>query len=204
MRQLRVYAAVLILCVSVISAARAEDQTPSGPIKLLYDELLFVMQNADELGYNGRYARLEPTVNNAFNLPLIARLAIGKRWNKFSDADKRILVEAISRLTVATYASRFEGYSGEKLEVYGEEPGQKNTVLVKTALIKSDGEPIQLNYLMHRSKAGWRIADVHLNGVISEVSMRRSEYGALIKQGGVNGLVGAIDKQISSMETAAD
>lgn len=204
MRQLRVYAAVLILCVSVIGAPRADDQTPSGQIKLLYDELLFVMQNADQLGYEGRYQRLEPTVTATFNLPLIARLAIGKRWNNFSDADKQTLVAAISRLTISTYAARFEGFSGERLEVYGEEPGQKNTMLVKTALIKSDGEPVQLNYLMHHSKNGWRIADVHLNGVISEVGMRRSEYGALIKQGGVDGLVGAIDKQIASMQSAAD
>jgi len=204
MRQIRVYAAVFILLVSIGGALRAEDRSPSSMIEQLYGELLFVMQNADDLGYEGRYEHLAPTIKSTFNLPLIARLALGKRWKSFSDTEKRTLVAAISRLTISTYASRFSGFSGEKLEVYSEEPAQKNTVLVKTALIRSNGDPVQLNYLMHRSKAGWRIADIHLNGMISEVSMRRSEYTSLLKRGGVSGLISAIDKQIASMESPAD
>jgi hypothetical protein len=39
--------------------------------------------------------------------------------------------------------------------------------------------------MMHRSGAGWLISDIYLDGAISEVAIRRSEFAAILKNEGI-------------------
>ena len=47
----------------------------------------------------------------------------------------------------------------------------------------------------------WRIIDVYLNGTISELALRRSEYSSLIKREGFASLLAALDKRIDDLAT---
>ncbi len=198
---------VIVLGLGLLFAAgtgvKAEER-PSQVIQTLYDTLLTVMKEADSLGYEGRHDRLEPLIPRTYNMRMIAFASVSKPWKGWDKAQRKRLVDALTRLTVATYAARFDGYSGEQLNVLSEEPAApNNTVLVKTELVKGDGEVIRLDYLMYKSKRGWRVVDVYLNGVISEVGIRRSEYGAVIARGGLDGLIKALEKQIEKYRASA-
>jgi phospholipid transport system substrate-binding protein len=166
---------LMFAAVLVAATVRAE----SGPVAVidgLQDTLLDVMKRAEPLGIEGRYQVLEPRIEETFDLQRMIRVAAGSQWTKATPEERARLLEAFTRLTVSTYASRFDGYTGESFETLGERPGPRGTVLVDTRIVRSDGPPVALIYVLQQKENRWRVIDVLLDGSVSELAMRRSEY----------------------------
>ena len=102
---------------------------------------------------------------------------------------------SFTRNTIANYAANFDGWSGEKFEVGKESSAANNTgVLVETRLIKSDGEPIALNYLMRPDETGKpRVIDVLLNGSVSQLAVYRAEFASLLRDKGPAAVIERLD-----------
>lgn len=171
----------------------------SAVVQRLNDSLLEVMQAADNLGYQGRYRKLAPVLGASFDFTLMARVALGKHWKSLDKAQQSQVVDSFSRLSVATFASRFDGYGGEVFQITGEKSQRKNTVLVQNRLVKRDGEQIPINYLVRRVDGSWRIIDVFLDAKYSELALKRSEYTSVVQREGFDGLIGTIEAKISEM-----
>ena len=62
--------------------------------------------------------------------------------------------------------------------------------LVKTKLVQSNGKPVTLNYLMRGADP--KIADVFLDGTISELAGRRAEFTTILKSGGADALIASL------------
>ena len=56
-------------------------------------------------------------------------------------------------------------------------------------------EPIKVDYLMQRSGDSWLISDIYLDGAISEVATRRSEFAAILRNEGIDGLIAALHRK---------
>lgn len=203
----RTLAAVLSLAAALSPAAAAPAQTNSisarNVVEKFHDSLIGVMRDAARLGYAGRYRILAPEIARAFHLPVMTRVAAGRFWKKFSGAQKSALVDAFSRMTAATYAHRFDGFGGESFRVVREVPMRRKTLLVKTQLVKANGETIDLDYLMRRFASGWRVIDVYLKGTFSELATRRSEYSSMLRRDGLNALIARIDRKVAAYEKGA-
>jgi phospholipid transport system substrate-binding protein len=65
--------------------------------------------------------------------------------------------------------------------------------MVRSQIIKANGEPVKIDYMMRRSGDSWLISDIYLDGAISEVATRRSEFAAILKSEGVEGLIAALN-----------
>ena len=74
-----------------------------------YAALLDTMKQAKQLGVKGRYDKLAPVLSNTYDLPLMSRIAIGQNWAALSPAEQQRIIAAFTRMTAATYASRFDG-----------------------------------------------------------------------------------------------
>jgi phospholipid transport system substrate-binding protein len=153
------------------------------------------MKQAKQLGIKGRYNKLAPVLGNAYDLPLMSRIAVGQSWAALSPAEQQSIVAAFTRMTTATYASRFDDFAGEQFEVLQTADQPNGDKIVKTRIVQSDGAVVQLNYLMRNVGGAWKIIDVYLNGTISELASRRAEFGSILKSGGPNALVSALTKQ---------
>ena len=183
------------LWLMVGSIAHAEEKVASAVIESLHVSLLAMMKDADTLGFEGRRKYMEPVVAQSFNMPIIAYLSTKYIWKKFNEKQRKQLTEALERLSIATFAARFKGYSGESFRVLSEEPATQDSVFVNTELVKADGDAIVLKYLLHRSDSGWRIIDVYFLGVHSELSMRRSEYLTVFQRDGFEGLLSELEQK---------
>ena len=180
---------------------------PSGPlfgetppnarvvIDSLHATLLSTMKEADQLGYTGRYNTFDPVIRRTFDLPTIARIAVGRYWKEFDEGQKTDLVGTFSDLSVATYASRFDGYSGEIFRFVSEKPLKKNRMLIRTQLIKKDGETVSLDYILHQVNGPWQIVNVIAEGV-SDISLKRGQYTAIIKKHGFESLLTKLKEKI--------
>src|SRR3989304_3357532 len=87
--------------------------------------LLQSMQNAETLGFSGRYENLAPVLKDSFDLPFMVRVSVGQYWSGLDAGQQEKLADAFERFTGATYAGRFDGYSGARFEVGGGEPGPR-------------------------------------------------------------------------------
>jgi phospholipid transport system substrate-binding protein len=187
-------AALLALGIAISGGVAAAGSGAAEPVRGFYDALLHTMKQGERLGQDGRYAALEPVVRRSFDIPYMTRVAVGSSWSTLSDAKRQQLTEAFGRYITATWADRFDSYSGEKLEIGGERP-YGAAVLVDTRIVKPDGEPVSINYLMRRDAGAWRIGDVYLTGTISELATRRSEFSAVLRRHGVDGLIDALNRK---------
>ncbi len=187
-------AALLALGIAASAGAAAASSGAAEPVRSFYDVLLSTMKQGERLGQDGRYAALEPIVRRSFDIPYMTRIAVGPSWSSLPDAKRQQLTEAFGRYITATWADRFDSYSGEKLEVDGERP-YGASVLVDTRIVKPDGEPVSINYLMRRDGDAWRIGDVYLTGTISELATRRSEFSSVLRRQGVDGLIDALNRK---------
>jgi len=160
----------------------------------LYDALLSTMKNGRILGQSGRFTQLEPVIRRSFDVASMARLSVGPSWASLTEGQRQQMTESYGRYIAAIYADRFDSYAGQKLEVTGEQPAPSG-IMVKSQIIKANGEPVKVDYMMRRGGDGWLIADIYLDSAISEVATRRSEFGAILKKDGIDGLVAALNRK---------
>jgi phospholipid transport system substrate-binding protein len=124
----------------------------------------------------------------------MARLSVGASWAGLSEAQRQQVTESFGRYISAIYADRFDSYDGQKLEVTSEQPAPSG-VMVKSQIIKANGEPVKVDYIMRRNGENWLIGDIYLDGAISEVATRRSEFATILRNDGVDGLIAALNRK---------
>ena len=188
-------AAALVLLSGGASAAASP---ASDTIRSFYDALLAVMRQGPALGPQGRYRTLQPVIGRTFDLPSMTRLAVGPAWGSISGTQQKEATDAFGRFVTATYAERFSEYSGQKFEVVGEQ-ARSADVFVDSRIVKASGEPVAIRYLMRQNGADWQINDVYLDGKISELATRRSEFSSVLRQQGIDGLISTLNRKADGL-----
>ena len=144
----------------VIQSTIGAASTASDTVRIFYQTLQYNMQNGPSLGQPGRVAKLAPVVPRVFDIPYMTQLAIGSTaWATLPDQQRQQVMQAFERYVTAVYAERFDKYAGERLEIIGEQPTSYGTI-VKTQIVKADGERVTLNYLMVNGSGGPQVGDV--------------------------------------------
>jgi hopanoid biosynthesis associated membrane protein HpnM len=144
------------------SSARARG-SGGDTVQGLYDTLLGTMKNGPSLGQSGRFACLEPVIRRTFDIPTMASLSVGSSWATLAEAQRQQVIESFGRYISAIYADRFDSYAGQKLQVTGERPVTAG-LMVKSQIIKANGEPVNVDYMMRRNGDTWLISDIYLDG----------------------------------------
>ncbi|HUA51801.1 MAG TPA: ABC transporter substrate-binding protein [Candidatus Sulfotelmatobacter sp.] len=181
-------------------AVAAPTVPPRAVVEDFYRTLLDVMKHASSLGFDGRYRELKPAIEQAYNLPLMIRLAVGPAWTGLSADQQKRLLDAFERFTIATYANRFDGYEGEYFEVRDEKAGVVGgATMVETRLVPKKGDAVELNYMLRPDSGKWQIIDVFLSGTISELATRRAEFTSVLRRDGADGLVAMLEHKVGDL-----
>lgn len=175
----------------------AEEQAPRAVVERLHKTLLEAMTRAEQLGYEGRFDLISPVIEDSFDFNTIARIVTGRYWKDTDLAQRDSFKNVFRKLSAATYASNFSGFSGEHFETIMTEKS-RGGIIVKTALVKADGGKISLNYLLRGNDKKWLIVNVIAQG-ISDLSLKRSDYTALIEKEGFDSLVNRLNDKIDAM-----
>ena len=192
--------ALALLVLTSCPAAAASGPDPAAKVvEKLHRELLDVMKQAKALGYKGRYQRLAPVVISSYDLPFISKVVVGRYWSEFSPQQREQFVNTFIKLSIATYANQFNGYSGEHFKTISAEESTRGRLLIKTVLIKSDGEEVALDYMLHQNEHHWQIINVIAQGV-SDLSLKRAQYTSYLKKEGFAALLQKLNDKIKSYE----
>jgi phospholipid transport system substrate-binding protein len=172
---------------------------PSAVVESFHQSLLDVMKTASSTKIQGRYEKLETPISETFNLPAMIQVASGTKWREASDDDKAKLVTAFRRVSVGTYAQRFDGFSGEQFETVGEQDGPSGSKLVQTRIVRPNKDPVPITYVLRKFGDDWRVVDVIVSNGISELAVRRSEYNAILSSGGPPELVAKLNQKADAI-----
>ena len=186
----------------LVCPAHAVPTRGGDTVQGLYDALLGMMKSGRSLGQSGRFARLEPVIRRTFDIATMARLSVGSSWATLSEVQRQQVIESLGRYISAIYADRFDSYAGQKLRVTGEQPAAGG-IMVRSEIIKANGEPVKVDYMMRRNGDTWLISDIYLDGAISEVATRRSEFGAILKNEGIDGLIAALNRKANVLDASS-
>jgi phospholipid transport system substrate-binding protein len=191
--------AVLVWVALYPPYGRAEESGPTEVIQTFNETLLDAMKRAEELGYSGRYKLLEPIIKDAFALPFMAAQSTGRYWKTLKEEDRSLFITTYTDWTIATYAGRFNGYSGEKLNLVSGSAPVQGTVTVISSLIKQNNEEVRFHYLFRKIDGVWRIVDIQISGV-SQLALTRAQFVGVIKDKGFNGLISMLRDRTGDLE----
>ena len=166
-------------------------------VEKFQDDLIAVMKNGKQLGYQGRYDKLFHAVSTSHDLTKIARIVIGKEWEKLSGAQQQSLVETFSKFSVASYAHNFKDYAGESFSFDSVEETTRGGVVVHTHLNIPDEKPVKFDYNLKEFDNHWLIINIIANGV-SDLALKRSEYTNILQREGFDALITKINEKIDN------
>lgn len=192
-------AAAIVLAMATPAAAQKNHDAAQATVSSFNKSLLRVMKTAGKLGYKGRYRKLAPAVERAYNLDAMAKGSLGAAWTKLSPEEQAAFRKAFAEFSIATYANRFKNFSGERFAVTGAQDGPRNTVLVMSHIRKSGGEKVKLNYLLRGYDGKWKIVDVFLKGTFSQLATQRAEYGAVVVSEGIQSLISKLNAKTAEL-----
>lgn len=205
-RRLMVMAAMVLplLVAAPLGAwsAPAERTAPETVVGLFNATLLRIMQGAGRLGYQRRYDELSAVMHRAFDFSEMARIATGPAWAGFTAAEQEAVMQAFCRFSIATYVSEFNDYSGEEFEMAGRRDMPQGA-MVSAKMTRPGQTAVTFGYLLHEVAGAWRIIDVYLEGTISQLAVRRSEFSSILARAGADGLVQRLAEKTRQLEQGA-
>jgi len=180
-------------------AAQPSADAARAVVERFHKVLIACMQDAEQLGFSGRYDRVAAALDDGFDLPFMARMSVGGAWKDLGP-EEREEFEMLSReLSASHYASNFDGYGGQRFETLRVKPAARGTMVVETEVIQPDDRNVRFDYRLRRSGERWRIIDVHLDGRISELTLRRAQFRSLIERDGFPELVESVEEKIAQL-----
>ena len=179
-----------VLTTGFLAFAPAAFAAPADPAAARVDTfdntLLATMKSGG--GVKERARKLTPAVDAAFDIPTMTRFAVGPKWAQMTPAQQKPLIDAFTRLSVASYAHNFDKYGGERFEIDPNVQTRGADKIVQVKLIPPHDKPVNLIYRMRQTPEGWKIIDVYYDGV-SQLTTRRSDFAQPVATGGAEGLL---------------
>ena len=187
---MKLLVALFLFAVPLLS--QAQQLGPEELVKKITDDVMSAIQSDKELAAGDRQKALklaEEKILPHVDFEEAARLAVGRSWNQASAEQKKRLTEEFRRMLVRTYSSAVSAYQGQTMKVLPVrmKPGDTE-VTVRNHYNRPGAKPVQIDYSMRKADSGWKIYDIVVEGV-SLVLTYRSEFDAVVKQEGVDGLI---------------
>ncbi|WKJ91782.1 ABC transporter substrate-binding protein [Methylomonas montana] len=187
----------LLLLVSLSPLAMAEEASAKQVVDEFQNQLLSVMKQGKELGFQGRYDKLDVAVKKSHDLPKIARIVVGKQWEELTPEQQSKLENVFSKLSVSAYAHNFKEYAGESFSFVSEEETGRGGVVIHTNLHIPGEKDVKFDYMMKKKDEGWQIINIIADGV-SDLALKRSDYTSVLSRDGFDALIAKITEKIES------
>ena len=186
----RLVAVVLIMVQA--SPALAAD-TPTDTVKGAINQVIAELQG-HSLEREQRWASIGRIINDRFDFRSMSQSVLATSWQEATTEEKRQFVEYFSQYLEDTYRTKIESYSDQRVEYLAEQV-RKDRATVDTAVLTSD-KRIPITYRLKLTKGEWVAYDVVIEGV-SLVNNYRSTFSAIVKAGGMDGLLTDLEGRIA-------
>ncbi len=183
---------LIFLAAAVCAFAVQAQEAPDALVRRSTNEILAAIKADKDLqaGNQQKIEKLaEEKVLPYFNFVRMTQLAVGRNWRDATEAQKTSLIAEFRTLLVRTYSTSLSQYRDQTIEVKPLKVAPADTdVVVKTQVNQPGGQPIPIDYSLEKTKDGWKVFDVLIDGV-SLVTNYRSSFNTEIQKSGIDGLI---------------
>lgn len=183
--------------------AQAPDAAPDVLVRDLTTNVLETIKS-DKSFTAGDITKVQKLVDEKI-LPYVdfekmTRLAVGRGWRGATPEQRVELTREFRTLLVRTYSGALAGVKDHQVQMrpFRAQPADTD-VLVRTNVVPSRGEPIQLDYRLEKQGSAWKIYDVNVLGVWL-VENYKTQFASEISAGGVEGLIKALSERNKTLE----
>src|ERR687898_797209 len=195
---LKALALLLFVAVPVF----AQDLGPEELVKKVTAEVMEAIKGDKQLAAGDRQRAMkvaEEKILPHVDFEEATRLAVGRGWAQATPEQKKKLVAEFRNMLVRTYSNALQPYEGQQMKVMPVRMKPSDAeVTVHNQFMRSGAKPVLLDYSMRKTDKGWKVYDIVVEGV-SLVLTYRSEFDAVVKQEGIDGLI----KRLAQKNTPA-
>ena len=195
--------AALLAAGAVSAQAPSAAAAPDVLVRDLSNEVLATIK-ADKALASGDVSRVQKLVDEKI-LPYVdfqrmTQLAVGRGWRQATPEQRAALTREFRTLLVRTYSGALSQVTDHKVELrpFRAQPADTD-VLVRTSVVASRGDPIQLDYRLEKTDANWKIYDVNILGVWL-VENYKTQFASQINAGGIDGLIKTLTDRNRQLE----
>ena len=181
---------IFLICITISifilfhSETKSESKVLAG-LNELHDSLIKISNktiNSDNL------ALIDDVVKNSYDLEKMGKIIIGVDWKQMDTKSKKEFINVFKRFISVNYFRRFNkinelDFEHQTVKVIGDK------FKLARVILTADNEKLKMDYLLGFKNEKWKIFDVLIDGSISEVATKKSDFKKIIKEEGVNGLV---------------
>ena len=190
--------AAWILALAPAAPAGAQGALPTAPdkmIEVLSNQILDRIKAEPELR-SGDLRRLsqfaDETVMPYVNFERMTALAVGRAWRTATPEQQKQLMTEFRALLLRTYAGALSAVRDQTVRVKPLRAAPEDTeVIVRSEIVGTRGDPVQLDYRMEKSNPHWRIYDLNVLGVWL-VETYRNQFAQEVNARGIDGLIKAL------------
>jgi phospholipid transport system substrate-binding protein len=173
-------------------AAAAQALGPEELVRKVTEDVMAAIKSDRELAAGDKQRALklaEEKILPHVDFREATRLAVGRSWREATPEQRKQLVDEFRTMLVRTYSNAIGTYEGQEMRVLPSraKPGETD-VTVRNQYIRPGGKPVPIDYQMRKTDEGWKIYDIAVEG-ISLVLTYRSEFDAIVRQEGIDGLI---------------
>lgn len=180
--------------VTAAGPAPAEQENPAARyMDNLGQEVVSALSDKS-LSEERRLERFRELLAQNLDIPVIARFALGRYWNKSSVEQRKNYLKAFTDFVVMTYAVRLGGVDVDRLAVLSTDTVGKKDVLVRCQVSFADKKPVRANWRMRESAGTYRILDLSVEGISMAMTLRH-EFAAVVGREGIGSLIDLLKKR---------
>lgn len=187
-------AAATIAVASLSLPALAQEEAPDAMVKRLSTEVLNTIKSdaAIQAGdINRIMALVDSKVMPNVNFTRMTSSAVGRYWRQATPEQQKQLQDEFKILLVRTYSGALSEVKDQTLSFRPMRSKPEDTEVVVRSEVRGRGDPIQLDYRMEKTPAGWKIYDLNVLGVWL-VETYRTQFAQEISSKGIDGLIASL------------
>lgn len=205
MKKISQFLVALCLGMSLLSGAQAQE-APDVLIKRLSTEIIDAAKTDKDIQSGNRQRindLVEAKVLPHINFERMTSLAVSKSWRTATPDQQKQLVTEFRTLLIHTYSGAITQIRDQRVEFKPFRSAPDDTeVEVKSLVIQTRGEPLQLSYRLEKTASGWKIFDINVLGAWL-VETYKGSFSAEVSKNGVDGLIKTLTEKNKKLASAS-
>jgi phospholipid transport system substrate-binding protein len=176
----------------------AHAQTPLAPdalVRQISTEVIDTVKADKDIqaGNLGKIiALVDAKVMPHVNFQRMTAIAVGRAWRSATPEQQKRLLDEFKTLLVRTYSGALIQVKDQTVQLKPLRAGADDPEVVVRTEVKGKGDPIQLDYRLEKTPAGWKIYDVNVLGVWLADTSFKSQFAPIVANSGLDGLIGSL------------
>ncbi len=163
-------------------------EDPMMTVNFLHEGLKQISSNN-----NSDLSNVLKVINRTYDTEKMLKMIIGSDWKNQENEKKNELIMVFENYISKNYLNRFSKIQNVSFSNEKKEKISSDFFLVRSNLIIKQ-EKISIDYLLHLKEDTWKIFDVLLDGSVSEIATKKSEFRIYIKEKKIDELIKALKK----------